>query len=519
MKFGHDFKETLRAQDFPSHWVDHAIPYSQLKKCLKKVARELHELGLDPETLRELLNPDSTAPVALKYKLNGGTDSHLRPKLTVQVHLQDGVPVDASLAPNSRDFLNKIAINLPQNQWSHAEPDTKSHDSTPAAATSKVDPVVETTAAPSSETVDALADEANEKLAITLADANTVKLTETPTADSAPVEPTAATTNNASTETSAEASATSPAVDTAQGTYEIIEVPLVFDAEFFDMLQSDVNNLDALQTKEEKTMTSEIVALGKEVEQVVKPKRFSKTDLARWRQIFELYLDAEIFFATHEQDHGERTSQVAQRQLQWFQDQVVKQNLVKDFKLPESKAAFTRFISLNASLLKNMQFQELNKTAVTKILKKFDKRTALGVARKFPTVVHSDKLLAGTIARDVCAQMSQELVSKVPQLNDYLCPVCFSVAYMPVRLDCQHIFCIRCVIKIQRRKEKHCPLCRADVVLKASAMNLDYELQKYMKKYFAKEVKEKERANEIERGIEDYGPGYVHQECCIISYL
>lgn len=65
--------------------------------------------------------------------------------------------------------------------------------------------------------------------------------------------------------------------------------------------------------------------------------------------------------------------------------------------------------------------------------------------------------------------MSQELVSVVPQLNDYLCPVCFSVAYRPVRLDCQHVFCIRCVVKIQRRQEKHCPLCRADVVMNASA--------------------------------------------------
>ncbi|CAF3470491.1 unnamed protein product [Fusarium graminearum] len=511
MKFGHDFKESLRAQDFPAHWVNHAIPYSQLKKCLKKVARELHELGLDPETLRELLNPDATSPVALKYKLNDGTDSHLRPKLTVQVHLQDGVPIDASLAPNSRDFLNKIAINLPQNQWSHAGHTAKpqTHDDVKGAASP--DTVAETAVAPSTETIDALADQANEKLVITLADekVNTVEKTAT---DADQHNPSAATQNNVSNETTLNPS---PA-DVTTGVYEVIEVPLTFDAEFFEMLQSDVNHLDALQTEEEKTMTSEIVALGKEVEQVVKPKRFSKTDLARWRQIFELYLDAEIFFATHEQDHGQRTSQKALKQLQWFQDQVTKQNLVQDFKLPESKAAFTRFINLNASLLKNMQFQELNKTAVAKILKKFDKRTALGVARKFPTVVHSDKLLAGTIARDVCAQMSQELVSKVPQLNDYLCPVCFSVAYMPVRLDCQHVFCIRCVIKIQRRKEKHCPLCRADVVLKASAMNLDYELQKYMKKYFAKEVKEKERANEIERGIEDYGPGYVHQECCIM---
>lgn len=56
---------------FPSHWVDQAIPYSQLKKCLKKVQRELQDLGLDPDTLRALLDPNTTSPVALQYKLKG----------------------------------------------------------------------------------------------------------------------------------------------------------------------------------------------------------------------------------------------------------------------------------------------------------------------------------------------------------------------------------------------------------------------------------------------------------------
>jgi E3 ubiquitin-protein ligase BAH len=226
------------------------------------------------------------------------------------------------------------------------------------------DPVAETAVAPSAETIDALADQANEKLAITLADEK-VNVVEGLVTDPEQHQAPAANPNNVSDEIIP----VPPPADVTTRIYEIIEVPLTFDAEFFEMLQSDVNHLDALQTEEEKTMTSEIVALGKEVEQVVKPKRFSKTDLARWRQIFELYLDAEIFFATHEQDHGQRTSQKALKQLQWFQDQVAKQHLVQDFKLPESKAAFTRFINLNASLLKNMQFQELNKTAVAKILK------------------------------------------------------------------------------------------------------------------------------------------------------
>jgi E3 ubiquitin-protein ligase BAH len=167
-------------------------------------------------------------------------------------------------------------------------------------------------------------------------------------------------------ETTSELVAIDPPTD---DTYETIEVPLVFDGEFFDILQSDVNNLDVLQAEEEEKMKAEIVDLGKEVAQVAKPSRFSKSDLTRWRNIFELYLDAEVFFATHENDHGSRSSQIALKKLKWFQDQVASRGLANEFKLPESRAAFTRFMSLNASLLKNLQFQELNKLAVTKILK------------------------------------------------------------------------------------------------------------------------------------------------------
>ncbi|OAQ79109.1 RING-14 protein [Purpureocillium lilacinum] len=454
MKFAHDFKQTLASQGFPAHWVNQAIPYSQLKKCLKKVQRELQDLGLDPDTLRTLLDPNTASPVALQYRLKAASDSNLvRPKLTVYVHLQDGVAVDASLTPTSRRFFERIAADFPLDR-PRQQPDP----------------------------------------------------------------PQGCAVGNSKGETLSEPSAEPVSVETSSSTasYETIEVPLVFDSEFFDILQSDVSNLEALQTEERKKMTAEVIALGGEVAQLSQPSRFSKTDMARWRRIFELYLDAEVFFATHERDHGSRSSQSALRQLQWFQGEVDKRHLATDFKLRESRAAFSRFLSLNVSLLKNLQFQELNRLAVFKILKKFDKRTSLGVSQTFPNAIQAEGVLSADIAKDVCAQMSLELVSVVPQLNDYLCPVCFSVAYRPVRLDCQHVFCIRCIVKIQRRQEKHCPLCRADVVMNASADNLDHKLEKYMKKYFSKEVKEKQRANEIERGIEDYGPGYTHQECVVM---
>ncbi|KAG8424270.1 hypothetical protein J3458_001080 [Metarhizium acridum] len=404
MKFARDFKETLANQDFPPHWVTRAIPYGQLKKCLKKVQRELRDLGLDPETLRALLDPTTTSPVALQYHLKTATGSNfVQPKLTVYVHLQDGVAVDASLTPTSRRFFERVAAEIRPDHMGLAG----THTDTQSTGTSPVR---------------APAHDADRR-----ADGNDHNM------------------------------------------YETVEVPLVCDAEFFDMLQSDVNSLDALQTEEEGKMTAEVVKLGKEVSFVCRTSRFSKSDLARWRRVFELYLDAEVFFSTHERDHGTRSSQMALKQLQWFQAEVEKGHLARDFKLRESQMAFSRFVNLNLSLLKNLQFQELNKLAIVKILKKFDKRTSLGVSQTFRSAIQSESFLSRDMAKDICAQMSQELVNVVPQLNDYLCPVCFSVAYRPVRLDCRHVFCIRCVVKIQRRNERHCPLCRADVVMNASA--------------------------------------------------
>jgi E3 ubiquitin-protein ligase BAH len=100
-------------------------------------------------------------------------------------------------------------------------------------------------------------------------------------------------------------------------------------------------------------------------------------------------------------------------------------------------------------------------------LPEFDKRTSLNVGKTFPMAAHCQLLRAGSIAKDVCAQISTELVSTIPQIADYLCPVCLSLAYRTIRLNCKHIFCIRCVVKMQRRREKHCPMCRASVVMQA----------------------------------------------------
>ncbi|KAH7029363.1 SPX domain-containing protein [Microdochium trichocladiopsis] len=478
MKFAQEFRRTLHSEGFPQKWVDSAIPYGQLKKCLKKVTRELVDLGLDRDTLASLAvtahassvasDEDPQTDLGFRYRLAGDDfgSTRVRPKLTIFVHLHNGEVVDAGLTPSTREFLGHLASgrlssSLQRSSTSESRSTTPSQNSDQATQTAE----------PS-------------------------KPPEVKGIDSADI---------------------SVDHDAAPSTRRI-EVPLVFDGEFFDLLQSDVVLLDSIQEEEQDRLGKEITALGTEVAKLTEPRRGlrDRPDRAKWRDIFQLYLDAGVFFSTRESDHGVRTSAQALEKLRWFQEQVFKQDLVRTMKLEVSRQAFSKFLNLNAALLQNLKFQELNSLAVTKILKKFDKRTSLGATKSFQVALHSHRLLAGNVAKDLCARMSTELISTVPQLDDYLCPICYSVAYWPMRLDCNHIFCSRCLVKMSRRCERFCPLCRADVVMKTGLDHLDSEHAAFLRRHFPKEVKEKVKANELERNREIFGPDYQPSKECVV---
>lgn len=166
----------------------------------------------------------------------------------------------------------------------------------------------------------------------------------------------------------ADADSATPSID-ANSDVQQVEVPLTFDIEFFGLLKNEVSSLDEIQRAEQRAMTDEIRALGDEIGKLAFPAKPNKTDMGRWRTIFDLYLQAGVFFSTNEFDRGSRDSNVALKQLQWFQGQVTKLNLPKSFKLPNSRDALDRFTRINLTLLRNLKFQEINQLAVTKILK------------------------------------------------------------------------------------------------------------------------------------------------------
>lgn len=151
--------------------------------------------------------------------------------------------------------------------------------------------------------------------------------------------------------------------------YSHFEVPLIYDGEFFNILLNNVIKLDSLQATQERSMSSEIVALGHDIARLSKPSHLAKNDLEKWRAIFGLYLDAGVFFSTREEDHGYRDNGLAAKNLTWFRSEMERLDLGRGFRLPESRVALNRFLQLNVDLLRNLHFQEINKIAVTKILK------------------------------------------------------------------------------------------------------------------------------------------------------
>jgi E3 ubiquitin-protein ligase BAH len=159
-------------------------------------------------------------------------------------------------------------------------------------------------------------------------------------------------------------------IDGQDEAIQSVVIPLSHDSEFFYLLTEKLSKLDALQADERDVISKDVEKLGKTLSMVtVPPKGHARSDLYPWRDIFEIYIEAGVFFSNHEIDHGHRSSADAQKQLTWFLEQIDKRKMAGSFKRKESKELLGRFISVNLELLQNLKFQEINQLAMSKILK------------------------------------------------------------------------------------------------------------------------------------------------------
>jgi hypothetical protein len=95
---------------------------------------------------------------------------------------------------------------------------------------------------------------------------------------------------------------------------------------------------------------------------------YHKSDLYAWREIFTLWIEAQIFESSSERDRGERSVEQADKRLQAFASEVVKRGLGdrRTLRRRESREAWEEFLRLNVLLLDLKRFQIANINAARK---------------------------------------------------------------------------------------------------------------------------------------------------------
>ncbi|KAJ2866969.1 hypothetical protein GGH94_001136 [Coemansia aciculifera] len=281
-----------------------------------------------------------------------------------------------------------------------------------------------------------------------------------------------------------------------------VTVRLQSDRMFFVQLINYIERTRTFEQAYTQQYSSNVNSLGSELTFVTSP---FKHDFQIWREIFRLYMDADVWSHAEGDLRPTNTAKEGQDRFSKFTQHIETIGLAGQFRDPLSAKLLVSFYKLNSELTYMKLLQEMNELATRKIIKKHDKRTHLIAKTQFPQLISFDTT---TLTRALIYTVYTELVGVVPQINDYMCPMCLNIAWRPLRLECSHVFCSRCVVKASRCRMFNCPVCRSkDAIYRAGVTNVDQALLNFLKLYFPKEVKERQR--DIQQEITEEETGII----------
>jgi E3 ubiquitin-protein ligase BAH len=320
MKFGKSLGQIV--EDIPSDLRPFTIQYKKLKRCIHKIVQELDDKGISQDVRKTML--DATEGYHVEYSVETNP-IHIRPYIKLYM-----TPDTQLFNPLTENYLESAQSDFTSYPSMLSIPSLSSSDSSDTESTSSGSH----DSHDSHDSYDSH-DDIN--------------------ADTIPV------CNSINTESTGQSQKT-------------MYIELEADREFFNTLLEEISQLNDIQRQKRDEYTDKVNKLS---DILIKATSPYKKDMYTWREIFQLYLQAEIFIGSTEADRGERDWQSAQKQLKWFSDSLSKMKLPRKLKLKSSKEAFREFLRINNELLVMKRFQDLNQTATSKILKKHDKRTCL----------------------------------------------------------------------------------------------------------------------------------------------
>ncbi|ORX80164.1 hypothetical protein BCR32DRAFT_177180, partial [Anaeromyces robustus] len=263
-----------------------------------------------------------------------------------------------------------------------------------------------------------------------------------------------------------------------------IEICLESDTHFLNKMIAIFNNLTLFEKDCRHLFESNIGVTKNMLKNVASP---DKLDTYPWRSILQLYRNVDLW--TH---NGKvNTWEQAKEKLELFK--IKTESIKQKFKMEDSKIVFDQLIKLNQDIITLKQFYSINQNAIYMILKDHDNDTKLNACEGLPCFVSTD-FFSDNACKRLTYEISNSLLSVIPDPEKYSCPICQELAYKPIRLDCNHLFCLKCLIKAQKKNLNNCPVCRAkDAVKNATSKNLDKKLLKTLISDYPKEIKARKK--------------------------
>ncbi|KAK1220116.1 hypothetical protein PQX77_017155 [Marasmius sp. AFHP31] len=560
MHFSKTFAKLLL--DLPPELRENAIQYRQLKKLINQVVSELNLLGLSPNVLQELLEErvreevdregkgkqKECIPEDIELDDEHGRSCYSHPRVVYEVNSASG-----TIEPRLRVWITPPS---PRRLGSRS-PDSNRSPS-PAGSALSVTPEDDEdaydTGAGAEETTEHTPDSRNKNMGLIWA----LQRRASSSSSSSAV----------NEQESPGGSLYTAGTSTTHSEPQEIIIPLASDTAFFQLLSTALLQIsDHLLTlhgnyvETLKTLARDIGNTARPVSSghsyrahsilshpgtIRSPSTTNKSDLYSWREILQLYVEAEVFENVSEAHRGEHSLEESERRLKAFAERVTQRGLSdgRELKMKQSRDALQTFLELNMFILNVKKFQNANAEAIRKILKKHAKRTSLRLpdinsssASKdsstfgyqerlakmlFPDVQLSDLhdlrldsatpnskavTIMGTPAvtyafsslpRILVQAIGETLLPVIPHIDDYACVICTNIAFKPIRLNCGHLFCVRCLVKMQKRGQGDCPMCRAPTVLVADRSNVDWALLNFMSDWFPIESRDKLKQSEKE---------------------
>ncbi|KAJ3848009.1 hypothetical protein EV368DRAFT_50122 [Lentinula lateritia] len=473
--------------DLPPELRENAIQYREashfpfLKKLINQVVLELNALGLHPDILQKLLENENKVNSKGKQKETSETvsDTAVHPKVVYEFNSKSG-----KIEPQLRIWIDS--------------PSLRSQASSDAPLDLEANPDVGIER--ESETPEEYSDDIsgrNISLLWALQRNSMIQVHSDGSAEEQPLpvkHPTIA--------------------SQSQGTAREVVIPLVKDSAFFELLSTALHNLSdrmsTLYTDFADTLETVSRKVGDSARPISSrnnsfhphsvlsnpgtisfPSRTNKSDLYSWREIFQLYVEIEVFESSNEANAGALSIEESERRLKLFAERVTSRGLgdKRKLKLKQSHEALESFLQMNMFILNVKKLEQANAEATRKILKKHAKRTALPIPPGQDYYVREMALIPrskanssiNSLPRLLVQALGETLLPIIPHVDDYACIICTNLAFKPIRLGCGHLFCVRCLVKMQKRGQGDCPMCRAPTVLIADRWNLERCLSNFIK--------------------------------------